>query len=141
MLGLPERCNGRSFVFQHCNQSCKAIHSQGGRCTTYRPPVIFNPIIRYMNIYVGNLAWKAKKQDLTELFQHFGEVTRAFIVRDKRTRRSKGFGFVEMEEEEAARAAIEALNNTVFLERAIVVNEAHPRKDDDDEDTDEFDEE
>ncbi|MCC5926502.1 MAG: RNA-binding protein [Bacteroidetes bacterium] len=94
-----------------------------------------------MNIYVGNLAWKAKKQDLTELFQHFGEVTRAFIVRDKRTRRSKGFGFVEMEEEEAARAAIEALNNTVFLERAIVVNEAHPRKDDDDEDTDEFDEE
>jgi len=80
---------------------------------------------------------------LSELFQHFGEVTRAFIVivRDKRTRRSKGFGFVEMEDEEAARAAIEALNNTVFMERAIVVNEAHPRKDDDDEDTDEFDEE
>jgi len=46
-----------------------------------------------------------------------------------------------MEDEEAARAAIEALNNTVFMERAIVVNEAHPRKDDDDEDTDEFDEE
>jgi RNA recognition motif-containing protein len=94
-----------------------------------------------MNIYVGNLAWKAKKQDLTELFQHFGDVTRAFIVRDKRTRRSKGFGFVEMESEDEAKAAIEALNNTVFMERAIVVNEAHPRKDADDEDTDEFDEE
>lgn len=94
-----------------------------------------------MNIYVGNLAWKAKKQDLAELFQHFGDVTRAFIVRDKRTRRSKGFGFVEMEDEDAAKAAIEALNNTVFMERAIVVNEAHPRKDGDDEDTDEFDEE
>jgi RNA recognition motif-containing protein len=104
-------------------------------------PLFLEPNIRYMNIYVGNLAWKAKKQDLTELFQHFGEVIRAFIVRDKRTRRSKGFGFVEMEDEDAARAAIEALNNTVFMERAIVVNEAHPRKDADDEDTDEFDEE
>lgn len=91
-----------------------------------------------MNIYVGNLAWKAKKQDLIDLFEHFGTVSRAFIVRDKRTRRSKGFGFVEMDSEEAANAAIEALNNTVFLERAIVVNEANPRKDGDD---DEFDEE
>jgi len=90
-----------------------------------------------MNIYVGNLAWKARKQDLIELFEHFGAVSRAFIVRDKRTRRSKGFGFVEMEDEDAAKAAIEALNNTVFLERAIIVNEANPRKDEDDD----FDEE
>src|SRR5690606_3994239 len=92
-----------------------------------------------MNIYVGNLAWKARKQDLIELFEHFGGVSRAFIVRDKRTRRSKGFGFVEMDDEDAAKAAIEALNNTVFLERAIIVNEANPRKDEeedfDDEDT------
>lgn len=92
-----------------------------------------------MNIYVGNLAWKARKQDLIELFEHFGSVTRAFIVRDKRTRRSKGFGFVEMDEEDSAKAAIEALNNTVFLERAIIVNEANPRKDEeevfDDEET------
>lgn len=89
-----------------------------------------------MNIYIGNLAWKARKQDLIELFEHFGEVTRAFIVRDKRTRRSKGFGFVEMPADENALAAIEALHNTVFLERAIVVNEANPRKEDE-EDTDE----
>jgi RNA recognition motif-containing protein len=94
-----------------------------------------------MNIYVGNLAWKAKKQDLIDLFEHFGPVTRAFIVRDKRTRRSKGFGFVEMDSEEAAKAAIEALNNTVFLERAIVVNEANPRKDGDDDEFDEDDSE
>jgi RNA recognition motif-containing protein len=86
-----------------------------------------------MNIYIGNLAWKAKKQDLIDLFEHFGPVSRAFIVRDKRTRRSKGFGFVEMDSNDAANAAIEALNNTVFLERAIVVNEANPRKDGDDE--------
>lgn len=83
-----------------------------------------------MNIYIGNLAWKAKKQDLMDLFENFGEVTRAFIVRDKRTRRSKGFGFVEMTSDEAALAAIEALNNTVFHERAIIVNEANPRKED-----------
>lgn len=90
-----------------------------------------------MNIYVGNLAWKAKKQDLIDLFEHFGSVSRAFIVRDKRTRRSKGFGFVEMDSEDAAKAAIEALNNTVFLERAIIVNEANPRKEGEDEDFDE----
>lgn len=98
-----------------------------------------------MNIYVGNLAWKAKKQDLTELFEHFGEVTRAFIVRDRRSRRSKGFGFVEMPDEQAALAAIEALNNTVFLERAIMVNEANPRREDqedvDFDDNDEMDDE
>ncbi len=92
-----------------------------------------------MNIYVGNLAWKAKKQDLIDLFEHFGTVSRAFIVRDKRTRRSKGFGFVEMDSEDAAKAAIEALNKTVFLERAIVVNEANPRKDGDDDEFDEDD--
>ena len=89
-----------------------------------------------MNIYVGNLAWKARKQDLIDLFEHFGSVSRAFIVRDKRTRRSKGFGFVEMDDDDSAKAAIEALNNTVFLERAIIVNEANPRKDDDEEDFD-----
>jgi RNA recognition motif-containing protein len=93
-----------------------------------------------MNIYIGNLAWKAKKQDLIDLFENFGEVTRAFIVRDKRTRRSKGFGFVEMTSDEAALAAIEALNNTVFHERAIIVNEANPRKEDvEDDDQDDSD--
>ena len=92
-----------------------------------------------MNIYVGNLAWKARKQDLIDLFEHFGTVSRAFIVRDKRTRRSKGFGFVEMDDDDSAKAAIEALNNTVFLERAIIVNEANPRKDEDEEDFDDED--
>jgi len=95
-----------------------------------------------MNIYIGNLAWKAKKQDLIDLFENFGEVTRAFIVRDKRTRTSKGFGFVEMTSDEAALAAIEAINNTVFHERAIIVNEANPRKEDvEDDDLDESDSE
>ncbi len=84
-----------------------------------------------MNIYVGNLAWKVKKQDLEELFGHFGEVTRAVVVRDKATRRSKGFAFVEMSDDDAARDAISHLNNTVFHERALMVNEANPRKEGD----------
>ena len=92
-----------------------------------------------MNIYVGNLAWKAKKQDLQELFENFGEVTRAFIVRDKQTRRSRGFGFVEMTDDEAAKAAIEALNNTSFLERTIIVNEANPRPENGQDDSDDDD--
>lgn len=86
-----------------------------------------------MNIYVGNLAWKTSSNDLKELFENFGEVEKAFIVRDKRTRRSRGFGFVEMTSEEQAQAAIENLNNTVFLERTIIVNQAKPRPDKDTE--------
>ena len=91
-----------------------------------------------MNIYIGNLAWKTRRKELKELFENFGEVTNAFIVRDKKTRRSRGFGFVEMAEEEEARQAIEKLNNTVFLERTIVVNEALP-KDETQEDSSESD--
>lgn len=80
-----------------------------------------------MNIYVGNLAWKTRQKELKELFENFGEVNNAFIVRDKATRRSRGFGFVEMAEEQHAREAIEKLNNTVFLDRTIIVNEAIPK--------------
>ena len=82
-----------------------------------------------MNIYVGNLAWKTKRKELKELFENFGEVTNAFIVRDKETRRSRGFGFVEMAVDEEAQEAIDKLNNTVFLERTIIVNEARPKDD------------
>ncbi|MEX0929196.1 MAG: hypothetical protein WDZ53_07295 [Balneolales bacterium] len=82
-----------------------------------------------MDIYIGNLAWKSKRSELQELFENFGEVTKAFIVRDRKTRRSKGFGFVEMAEKKAAMAAIEALNNTEFLDRTIIVNEAKPKTD------------
>lgn len=81
-----------------------------------------------MNIYVGNLAWKTTRKDLRELFENFGEVNNAFIVRDKKTRRSRGFGFVEMALDDDARQAIEKLNNTVFLDRTILVNEAQPRQ-------------
>ncbi len=84
-----------------------------------------------MNIYVGNLAWKANNQELKELFEHFGAVDKAVIIRDRKTKRSRGFGFVEMPDDGEAQAAIDNLNNTVFIERTIVVNEAKPQSNED----------
>ncbi|MCA1802023.1 MAG: RNA-binding protein [Rhodothermaceae bacterium] len=83
-----------------------------------------------MNIYVGNLAWKTTDQDLEELFRNFGEVDKAFVIRDRNTKRSKGFGFIEMADESAAKAAIDSLNNTIYMDRTLVVNEAKPKEED-----------
>lgn len=80
-----------------------------------------------MNIYVGNLSWNLKDQDLQNLFASHGEVTSAKIVLDKFTNRSKGFGFVEMANDEEAQAAINALNGTEVDGRNIVVNESRPK--------------
>lgn len=81
-----------------------------------------------MNIYVGNLNWNMTSEDLQELFAPYGEVTSAKIVTDKfNNNRSKGFGFVEMADDEAARTAISALHDTEVQERKIVVNESTPR--------------
>ena len=80
-----------------------------------------------MNIYAGNLSWNLKDQDLQNLFASHGEVTSAKIVNDKFTGRSKGFGFVEMPNDEQAQAAIAALNGTEVDGRSIVVNESRPK--------------
>jgi RNA recognition motif-containing protein len=81
-----------------------------------------------MNIYVGNLNWNMSSEDLQNLFAPYGEVTSAKIVTDKfNNDRSKGFGFVEMADDDAARAAIAALHDTEVLGRKIVVNESTPR--------------
>ncbi|MBL7761070.1 MAG: RNA-binding protein [Sediminibacterium sp.] len=81
-----------------------------------------------MNIYVGNLNWNMTSEDLQNLFTPFGEVSSAKIVTDKfNNDRSKGFGFVEMPDDEAARAAIAALHDTDVMDRKIVVNESTPR--------------
>src|SRR5882757_5787709 len=79
-----------------------------------------------MNIYVGNLSWNLKDQDLSNLFASHGEVISAKIVTDKFTGRSKGFGFVEMANDAEAQAAITALNGTEVDGRNIVVNESRP---------------
>lgn len=80
-----------------------------------------------MNIYVGNLSWNLKDQDLQDLFASHGEVSSAKIVLDKFTNRSKGFGFVEMTNDDEAQAAISALNGTEVDGRNIVVNESRPK--------------
>ncbi len=80
-----------------------------------------------MNIYVGNLSWNLKDQDLANLFASHGEVTSAKIVNDKFTNRSKGFGFVEMPNDDQAQAAIAALNGSEVDGRNIVVNESRPK--------------
>lgn len=79
-----------------------------------------------MNIYVANISFKARENDLKELFAQFGEVTSAKIVTDRETGRSRGFGFVEMADEAAGRQAIAQLNGTEFNQRNLVVNEARP---------------
>lgn len=81
-----------------------------------------------MNIYVGNLSWNLKDQDLTDLFTPYGEVTTAKIVIDKFTQRSKGFGFVEMPNDEQAQAAIAQLNGSEVDGRNLVVNESRPKE-------------
>ena len=81
-----------------------------------------------MNIYVGNLSWNLKDQDLANLFTPFGEVTSAKIVMDKFTQRSKGFGFVEMKDDSQAQAAISQLNGSEVDGRNLVVNESRPKE-------------
>ena len=80
-----------------------------------------------MNIYVGNLSWQMTDDDLSNLFTQYGAVTSAKILKEKNTGRSKGFGFVEMEDEEAAKAAIAALNESEVQGRKLIVNESQPR--------------
>jgi len=89
--------------------------------------ISFFKFISKMNIYVGNLSWNLKDQDLSNLFATYGEVTSAKIVTDKFTQRSKGFGFVEMADDASAQAAIAALNGSEVDGRNIVVNESRPK--------------
>ena len=81
-----------------------------------------------MNIYVGNLPYSTTPDELREVFAAFGEVAAARIVSDRETGRAKGFGFVEMPNDDDARKAIEALNGNEIGGRKAVVNEARPRE-------------
>jgi len=79
------------------------------------------------NLYVGNLSFTATADDLTELFGQFGQVTRAQVVSDRETGRSRGFGFVEMND--GGDQAIDRMNGTDFQGRKLTVNESQPRGD------------
>lgn len=81
-----------------------------------------------MRLYVGNLSYDATNASLEELFAPFGSVRSAQVIQDRDTGRSKGFGFVEMADDNAARTAISELNEKDFGGRPITVNEAKPRE-------------
>lgn len=80
-----------------------------------------------MNIFVAKLNYDTSETKLKQTFEQFGEVTSAKIIFDKYENRSKGFGFVEMSNDDQAREAISALNETEIDGRQIVVKEANPR--------------
>ena len=82
-----------------------------------------------MNIYVGNLSYKASEENLRQAFEAFGQVISATIVKDKYSGQHRGFGFVEMPDRAEAQAAIENLNGKDLLGQQMNVNEARPRID------------
>jgi RNA recognition motif-containing protein len=79
------------------------------------------------NLYVGNLPFTTTEQELTDLFGQYGTVTKAQVIQDRETGRSRGFGFVEMSS--GTDEAIQALNNAEYQGRRLTVNEAKPRED------------
>ncbi len=79
-------------------------------------------------LYVGNLSYDVKKNDLEQMFAAHGTVTSAQVITDRETQRSKGFGFVEMGTDQEAQAAIAALNGKSIEGRALTVNEARPQE-------------
>ena len=81
-----------------------------------------------MNIYVSNLGFSVQDEDLKEYFEEYGEVTSAKVITDKFTNRSRGFGFVEMSNEEAGQKAIKELDGAVVEGRTISVTVARPRE-------------
>ena len=82
-----------------------------------------------MEIYVGNLPWSTSDQDLEDAFAAFGKVEKASIISDRNSGRSKGFGFVTMDDADEANKAIEAMNGSEMGGRNLKVNEARPRED------------
>ena len=81
-----------------------------------------------MNIYVGNLNYEVNENDLTEVFEAYGTVNSSKVIIDKYSGRSKGFGFVTMENPDEANRAIRELNGAVYEERDMKVNEAKSKK-------------
>ena len=80
-----------------------------------------------MNIYVGNLSYGSTEDSLRSLFESYGVVDTVSIITDRQTGRSRGFGFVEMPNDDEAKAAIASLDNKEFEGRVLRVNEARPK--------------
>ena len=82
-----------------------------------------------MRIFVGNLSWDATDKDLMDAFASFGSVSEAIALKDRQTGKSKGYGFVTMDNDEEAKNAIDSLNGKEFMGRPMTVNEARPKED------------
>lgn len=80
------------------------------------------------NIFVGNLTWDVTADDLLALFQTFGAVAQTQVITDRETGRSRGFGFVKMDDDGEAQSAIDALNGMPFRGRSLTVTEARSRQ-------------
>jgi RNA recognition motif-containing protein len=81
-----------------------------------------------LRIYVGSLSYQTTEQELADLFGQVGQVVSATVITDRDSGRSKGFGFVEMSNDDEARKAIDQLNGTILGSRQIIVNEARERR-------------
>ncbi len=88
-----------------------------------------------MTIYIGNIPYNMKEQNLIDVFKEFGSVESAKVIIDKKTRRSKGYGFVEMQNSSDEENAIEALNGKEIGGRKVKVNLANPKKEKEEEET------
>lgn len=80
-------------------------------------------------LFVGKLSFNTTDESLQKLFAEYGKVVSAHVATDRDSNRSKGFGFVEMEDQESAQKAITALDGTTYEDRVIIVNVARPRED------------
>ena len=82
-----------------------------------------------MNLYISNLSYNISDEDLRQLFADYGEITSAKVIMDRETGRSRGFGFVELRDDELAKKAIEELNQASYDGKVINITEARPRED------------
>ena len=82
-----------------------------------------------MNLYISNLSYNISDEDLRLLFADYGEITSAKVIMDRETGRSRGFGFVELSDDELAKKAIEELNQASYDGKVINITEARPRED------------
>jgi RNA recognition motif-containing protein len=115
-----------SFAFQTWQAAMLALSCDPESDASRRLRVRSVPV--GMRLYVGNLSYNVTNESLEELFAQFGAVKSAQVIMDRDTGRSKGFGFVEMADDNAARDAIAGLNETTHDGRPLTVNEARPRE-------------
>ena len=118
-------CVNLSLAYVIVHQFCFALFVK----PYHASQSFFILISENMNIYVSNLSFDVQDQDLREFFTPYGEVTSAKIITDRETGRSRGFGFVEMSDDEASRKAIAELNDSSVDGRNIKVMEARPKED------------